>query len=634
MQYSPGTTAKRLRLSDAGVGVPMGPGGSRQQHEELVELLTSRGGKIQSLEAEVEKANARAAEAERQTALRDGELRALRHESGLWRARAAKEGAAARAALFERQLQDAAAQADELLQKAGDLELSLARAEGRAAVAEAAAAGASQEEVAAQLAALRSQVRQQEEELAAAGKASKAAAAAGALQRQLERARAEAGAAQKVAARLPDVEAEAGRMRAELDQWRALFKKATGQEHPSPQAVTAMQGELLRAQQLLSDARSELAEAQTRNTDVAAARAAAQAAAARFEGEAAAAGRKLQLAEGRLAIVRKEVEGLKHLVALLEAAEADMAAGEASGGGGAEGGGAGESRVAAAKAEALAAELETARTQLAAAEALAAAAGEGEARQRKAADEAAAERQAIEREAEALGREVGRLQACVAAGDYNPETTRILHMAANPASERRRLEAEATIVRLQAECEALRRQLRAFRGGGGGGNGAAAGGGEAALVLAKKEAELAEAQANLAKANKATAKLNQIFTEHSKHFREAVRVLFGFKVDMPVAAGPSKTAVVTLRPAAPAAHGLAPGDRDPQLQFRFAPATGRVELVPTPLSRALARDVATFIEGYRSVPWFVANLTSDLCQRGAAAGGAGGGGGGGAAGGG
>jgi hypothetical protein len=117
-----------------------------------------------------------------------------------------------------------AAQSEELAARVGDLEVSKARAEGRAAVAEAAAAGASEGEVAAQLSALRSQVRQQEEELAAAGQAVKVAAAAGALQRQLERARAEAAAAQQLAARLPDVQAEAGRMRAELEQWRVLFK--------------------------------------------------------------------------------------------------------------------------------------------------------------------------------------------------------------------------------------------------------------------------------------------------------------------------------------------------------------------------------------------------------------------------
>jgi hypothetical protein len=69
-------------------------------------------------------------------------------------------------------------------------------------------------------------------------------------------------------------------------------------------------------------------------------------------------------------------------------------------------------------------------------------------------------------------------QTCVAAGDYNPATTRILHMAANPASERRRLDAEASIARLQAECDALRRQLTAARGSGrdGGGGGGSGGG--------------------------------------------------------------------------------------------------------------------------------------------------------------
>lgn len=57
---------------------------------------------IQALEADVEKANARAAEAERSAALREAELSALRHETGLWRA--IKEAEATQLSLSAAQL--------------------------------------------------------------------------------------------------------------------------------------------------------------------------------------------------------------------------------------------------------------------------------------------------------------------------------------------------------------------------------------------------------------------------------------------------------------------------------------------------------------------------------------------------
>lgn len=163
-----------------------------------------------------------------------------------------------------------------------------------------------------------------------------------------------------------------------------------------------MQGELLRAQQQLADLRVEATDLRTRLDEGAKARAALQAAATKHEAAAAAAARKLQLAEGRAAVVQQEVEGLKKLVSILESAEAEQ------GGGGSGGGQA--ATVAEAKVAALTAELEATRAQLAGAEALAAAAADDEAKHRAAADEAAAEKAALEREVEALGSEVARLQ--------------------------------------------------------------------------------------------------------------------------------------------------------------------------------------------------------------------------------
>jgi hypothetical protein len=149
------------------------------------------------------------------------------------------------------------------------------------------------------------------------------------------------------------------------------------------------------------------------------------------------------------------------------------------------------------------------------------------------------------------------------------------------------------------------------------------------VALAQKEAELAMAQRQLAQLSRQEARLKELFTDNTKAFREAVRCLFGYRVDMQAAApGSRKGALVVLRPDGPAAKDAAPpGDRDPQLQFRFAPATGRLEMLPTPLGKALAKEVAAFVERFGSVPALTANLTMDLFNRAASAGGAGAGGG-------
>ncbi len=615
--------ARAAALEDRLAAADAARGALEARGDELVARLESAAGAARR-EAVALQQRADALERDLLAARGDADAKAQQAARALAAERVQREAAARRCDLLESQLQEVTEQADGLTARVNEVQQALAAAEGRAAVAETLAAGAGAGDVAAQLSALRSQVTQQEKELAAAGQAVKIAAAAGALQRQLERARAEAAAAQQLAARLPDAEAEAGRYRAELDQWRALFKKATGVEHPSAQAVTAMQGDLLRAKQQLADARSELAEAQARAASTAAARAAAAAEAARQQGAAELTARKLRLAEGRLAILQTEADGLKHMVRILEG-DAGAAAG-ADGGGDAAATGEGEAaQVAAARAVALTAELAAAREQLTAAEELATAATEGEAAQRVRAEEAEAAAKALEREAEDAGRELARLQACVAAGDFNPATTRVLHLAANPATERRRIDNEATIARLQAECVALRHQLQSAAGGGGaggaGGGGAASA--EAGMALAQKEAELAMAQRQVSQLSRQEARLRELFGESTKAFREAVRCLFGYRVDMQAAApGSAKGALVLLRPDGAAAKAAGPpGDRDPQLQFRFTPASGRLELLPTPLSKALAKEVSTFVERFASVPAFTANLTMDLFQKASAAGG-------------
>ncbi|KFM22749.1 Mitotic spindle assembly checkpoint protein MAD1 [Auxenochlorella protothecoides] len=208
-----------------------------------------------------------------------------------------------------------------------------------------------------------------------------------------------------------------------------------------------------------------------------------------------------------------------------------------------------------------------------------------EAQARADAAEALAER--LRAEGEALAARAEALQARVARGDFDPATTRVLHLRLNPEAELAREARDARVERLESENAALAQSL-------------------ARLEALEGEVSLLRRRAN--ELQKANDRLQQVFRRQITQFREAVYLLFGYRVEMMT--DPSAREIrarFVLRPQ----HE----DEGAELVFDLL-RSGVLALVPTALTTGrLAQEAATFVDRFRSIPAFTANLTLENFQR-------------------
>ena len=161
-----------------------------------------------------------------------------------------------------------------------------------------------------------------------------------------------------------------------------------------------------------------------------------------------------------------------------------------------------------------------------------------EAAERAEAAEARAAR--LEAECEGLVREVGLLQARVGAGEFNAATTKVLHFRHNPEAELAREARDARVAELESENDALRAQVQrmeaAYAASGGGADGAApgapGGGGGSAMRLAQLEGEANLLRRRAAELQKGSDRLQAVFNRQVTLFREAVLLLFGYRLEM------------------------------------------------------------------------------------------------------
>lgn len=240
-------------------------------------------------------------------------------------------------------------------------------------------------------------------------------------------------------------------------------------------------------------------------------------------------------------------------------------------------------------------------------------------------------------------------------GEYNPATTRVLRLKRSPASEAEEvardervheLESQnaalaAAVSRLEAELAHVGLQSSdAEKATGGSGDGEQQGGAEGpvgaaaalpdealaseiqtaattphqpssstglAVRAAELEGEVTVLRRRVAELQKASDRLQQVFRRQITAFREAVYLLFGYRVEMEAEPRGGVRARLTLRPQ----HE----EESAALRFDLL-RTGGVALVPTELSSGrMAREVETFIDRFRSVPAFTANLTLENFQR-------------------
>ncbi|EFN59200.1 hypothetical protein CHLNCDRAFT_138125, partial [Chlorella variabilis] len=160
----------------------------------------------------------------------------------------------------------------------------------------------------------------------------------------------------------------------------------------------------------------------------------------------------------------------------------------------------------------------------------------------------------------------------------------------------------------RVEAAAAAQQAAAVEAAGGGAAAAAAAPAGGGMRLAQLEGEASLLRRKVAELQKGMDRLQQVFNKQITLFREGVYTLFGFRVEMATdPAAREFKAQFVLRPQ----HAE---DAASQLVFRML-RDNRMVLVPTELSGRLQREVETFIDRFRSIPAFTANLTMDCFQK-------------------
>jgi hypothetical protein len=208
--------------------------------------------------------------------------------------------------------------------------------------------------------------------------------------------------------------------------------------------------------------------------------------------------------------------------------------------------------------------------------------------------------------------------AAAAANVEVPAGTKVLHLAANPASNAQ----QAMIDGLRARVRALRMQLDMCAAGGsggaapadgaeagGGGGGGGGGGSDAALAAASKlleaQVECEELRKKMSDLETKCERLARIFNEKIKEFRETVIKLTGFRVDLPQPASDPTLFHVNST--------FLPRTKATVLQFRCS-KQGEMELLGSDFTQSLTPLVQTYLQEGRSIPAFLAAVTIKLFE--------------------
>ncbi|KAK9800790.1 hypothetical protein WJX73_003823 [Symbiochloris irregularis] len=212
----------------------------------------------------------------------------------------------------------------------------------------------------------------------------------------------------------------------------------------------------------------------------------------------------------------------------------------------------------------------------------------------------------LEAEADSLASQVAELQERVGKGEYNPETTRVVHMIHNPETEAHAQAQADKIAGLEAHNAALQQELQKLEEASGTGRGE--GGNDAAVArsVAVLEAQGALLQLKVNDLEKRNKRLTEVFTKQVAAFREACFRLFGYRLDMNMQPG-GHVSIITLKPQ----HA---SRKSEELVFQQkGGAEGSLELVGNEyVSRKLAKEAETYIHRFKSIPAFTANLTMEL----------------------
>ncbi|KAF4322346.1 hypothetical protein BBO99_00000039 [Phytophthora kernoviae] len=193
--------------------------------------------------------------------------------------------------------------------------------------------------------------------------------------------------------------------------------------------------------------------------------------------------------------------------------------------------------------------------------------------------------------------ELAILEKRLGRGEFNVETTKIVHLAVNPTHEMLKSKAKSSDVeRLQQENEALRARLDKLMGGVDA---------EAPDIAASEDKFTTttsyETVEGLKKLNQ---RLKQLFGDQIRQYREAVFLLTGYKVDLKKSNGME---LLRLR-SVYAEHD------DDELLVRME-ANGSLELLESEFCSQINQRVFAYLTTCRSFPAFLSTLTLHLFEK-------------------
>ena len=193
-------------------------------------------------------------------------------------------------------------------------------------------------------------------------------------------------------------------------------------------------------------------------------------------------------------------------------------------------------------------------------------------------------------------------------GQYNSDTTRILHLKENPRAAAVGARHEGEMEEERERGDRLEAELAAVRGGGGGGGGFGGEGGTtdsfavSSVSTPLKTPSRTPSKGAAVDYEKVNLRLKQQFSKTTAVFRESVCGLFGYRVDM---------------------EGLEKGKTQFKLRSMFAEsegdcllfkqnADGRLDLCETPFAKGLGADATMYLTTAKSVPAFLSHVTLSL----------------------
>jgi len=200
---------------------------------------------------------------------------------------------------------------------------------------------------------------------------------------------------------------------------------------------------------------------------------------------------------------------------------------------------------------------------------------------------------ALDARIEALEAERYELELRLSRGEFNPQTTKVLHFKANPVAMAGMSALAKEAEELRSEATGLREAMQKLKDG---------------TVTSGAEADIAVLQSKVAELQKREQRLMTVFRRQIRVFREACHKIFGYNIEMTEGEDGNATFKLTSDYAAKS---------NDTFIFKFDDKASEVSLVPSPFVQVsdIKRSVETFVERCKSIPAFIGNHTVEMFNK-------------------